>query len=152
MKFWNFTVTLTLNTTTHFFTENTPAYDNEPSFQFGCKRISSSVAMVETVIFDYMKSHCDLDLEDNKQILSHDSLVYDDASPIPSLVTKGSTVEKIIMVQMKIQWNVEHSLCPWPWTQHSNASFSQDNPAYDDVPSNQSLLQKDQYFRRYSRK
>ena len=44
------------------------------------------------------------------------------------------------MTQMKIQWNPEPS--PWPWPQHNNAIFSKDNPAYDDIPSNQSLVAK----------
>ena len=36
--------------------------------------------------------------------------------------------------------------------QQSNPIFSQDNPLYDDVPSNQVYLQKDQQFRRHIRK
>ena len=48
---------------------------------FGCKKISSSVDMVETVISAYMSPHCDLELEDSKPIFSHDTLAHDDASP-----------------------------------------------------------------------
>ena len=47
----------------------------------GCRKISSSVYMVETVIFDYMSPHCNLELEDRKLIFSHDTLALDDASP-----------------------------------------------------------------------
>ena len=35
---------------------------------FGCKKISSSVDMIETVISDYMNPHCNLELEDSKPI------------------------------------------------------------------------------------
>ena len=49
------------------FTQNTPAYDNVPS-KFGCKKISSSADMVQTVIFDQMSPHCDPELEDSKPI------------------------------------------------------------------------------------
>ena len=37
--------------------------------KFGCKKISSSVDMVETDIFDYIGPHCDLDQEDSKPII-----------------------------------------------------------------------------------
>ena len=43
--------------------------------------ISSSVDMVEIVIFDYMSPHCDPELEDSKPIFLRDTLVHDDASP-----------------------------------------------------------------------
>ena len=49
--------------------------------KFGCKKISSSVDMVETVLFDYMSPHCDLDPEDSKLIFSQDTLACDDVSP-----------------------------------------------------------------------
>ena len=47
--------------------------------KFGCTNISSSVDLVETVISYHMCPHCDLDLEDNKPIFLHDTLVHDDA-------------------------------------------------------------------------
>ena len=40
----------------------------------GCKRISSSSDMAETVIYDYMSPNCDPELEDNKPIFLHDNL------------------------------------------------------------------------------
>ena len=46
-----------------------------------CKKISSSVNMVETVISDYVGPHCDSELEDRKSVFLHDTLVKDDASP-----------------------------------------------------------------------
>ena len=51
---------------------------------------------------------------------------------------------------MNIHWNSEPFLLLWP--QQSNPIFSQDNPAYDDVPSNQVQLQKDPRFKRYIKK
>ena len=49
--------------------------------QFGCKKISSSVDIVEIVISDHMSPHCDLKLEDSKPIFFHDTLAVDDALP-----------------------------------------------------------------------
>ena len=49
--------------------------------KFGRKKISSSVDMVEKVVFDYMSPHCDPELEDSKPIFLHDTLAHDDASP-----------------------------------------------------------------------
>ena len=49
--------------------------------KFGCKKISSSADMVETVIFDQMSPHCDPELEDSKPIFLHDTLAHDVASP-----------------------------------------------------------------------
>ena len=34
--------------------------------KFDCKKISSSVDMVETVMLDYLSTHYDLDIEDSK--------------------------------------------------------------------------------------
>ena len=48
--------------------------------KFGCKKISSSVDMVETVILDHMSPHCDPELEDSKPIFLQGTLVHDDAS------------------------------------------------------------------------
>ena len=50
--------------------------------KLGCRKISSSADMVETVISDYMSPPCDLELEDRKQILDG-TLAHDDASPYP---------------------------------------------------------------------
>ena len=48
--------------------------------KLGCKKISSSVDMGETVIFDYMSTHCDLELDDSQPILQ-DTWAHNDASP-----------------------------------------------------------------------
>ena len=49
--------------------------------KFGCKKISSSADMVETVTFDQMSPHCDPELEDSKPIFLHDTLAHHVASP-----------------------------------------------------------------------
>ena len=49
--------------------------------KFGCKKISSSVDMVETVILDYISPHFDPELEDSNPIFLHDTLAPDVASP-----------------------------------------------------------------------
>ena len=48
--------------------------------KFGCKNISSSVYIIETVISDYMSPHCDLELEDSKPPPLRDTLAHDDTS------------------------------------------------------------------------
>ena len=43
--------------------------------EFGCKRLTGLELIkdiVETVIFDYISPHCDLDLEDRIPFVSHD--------------------------------------------------------------------------------
>ena len=49
--------------------------------KYGCKKISSSADMVETVVFDKMSPHCDPELEDSKPIFFHDTLAHDVTSP-----------------------------------------------------------------------
>ena len=103
--------------------------------KFGCKKISSSVAMVETVISDHMNPHCDPELEDSKQIFLHDTLTNDDASPNQVWF---QMIQHLRIIQMN--WNFEPFLWPWPWPQQSNPIYSQDNLAYDDVPIKLSLI------------
>ena len=69
MKFLTFTVTLTLKITTQFSYQTL-----QLMIKFGCKKISSSVDMVETAIYDYMSPHCDLDLENNKPIFLRNTM------------------------------------------------------------------------------
>ena len=85
--------------------------------------------MVETVVFDYLSPYCDFDLEDGKPVFLHDTLAHDHASPYKVWLQKVSIWED--MIQIKIHLNLLPLL--WPWAQHSNAIFSQDNPAYDDM-------------------
>ena len=49
--------------------------------KYGCKKLSSSVDMVETVLLDYMSPQYDFELEDSKPIFLHDTLAHNDASP-----------------------------------------------------------------------
>ena len=49
--------------------------------KFGCKRISSSVDMVETAISDQMSPYCDHELADSKPTFLLDTLAHDVASP-----------------------------------------------------------------------
>ena len=49
--------------------------------KFGCKKISSSADIVETVISDQMSPHCDPELEDSKPIFFRDNLAHNDATP-----------------------------------------------------------------------
>ena len=56
--------------------------------KFDCKKISSSVDMVETVIFDYTSPHCDLELEYHKPISLHGTVAHGDASPHQVLFQK----------------------------------------------------------------
>ena len=48
--------------------------------KFGCKKISSSADIVETVIFDQMSPSCDPELEDSKPVFLHDTLAHNAAS------------------------------------------------------------------------
>ena len=47
----------------------------------GCKKISSSVDMVTTVVFDHIIPHYGPGLEDSNPVFLHDNLAHDDASP-----------------------------------------------------------------------
>ena len=62
------------------FTQNTAAFDIVAS-KFGCKKISSSADMVETVISNQMSPNQGLEPQDRKQIFLHDNLTHDVASP-----------------------------------------------------------------------
>ena len=47
----------------------------------GCKKISSSEDVVETLILDYMSPHYGPELEDSKTIFLHETLAHDDPLP-----------------------------------------------------------------------
>ena len=61
---------------------------------FGCKTISKSVNMVETVIFGYIDPNCDLELEDSKSVFLHDTLAHDDASPYQVKLQKDQQLRR----------------------------------------------------------
>ena len=93
----------------------------------GCKKINNSADMVETVIFDHMSPKCDFDLEDSKPVFLNVTLAHDDASPYKVWLQK--------IQQLRRYRPVHGNFEPFLW--QSNPNFLQDNPAYDDVPSNQ---------------
>ena len=90
--------------------------------------------MVEAVISDYMNPHCDPEFEDSKPIFLHDTLAHDDASHYQTWSQKVQQLRRYRPDDHSLEfWTF---LWPWPWPQRSSPIFSQDNPAYDDVPSN----------------
>ena len=56
--------------------------------KFGCKKISSSADMVETVISDQISPQYDPELEDSKQIFLCDILAHDVASQYQAWLQK----------------------------------------------------------------
>ena len=58
--------------------------------KFGCKKISSSADMVETVISDHMSPCCDLDLENNSLNITQNTPAYDDV--LSNLMAERSAV------------------------------------------------------------
>ena len=71
----------------------------------GCKKISSSVDMVETVILNCMSPHCDPQLEDSKPIFLHDTSAPDVALPYKLWLQKVQQLRRYL--QMNIHWNSE---------------------------------------------
>ena len=63
--------------------------------KFGCKKISSSADMVETVTFDQMSPHCNPELEASKPIFLHDTLAHDVASPYHVWLQKIEQLRRI---------------------------------------------------------
>ena len=149
IKFWTFTVILTLKTKIWFLHKALQLMMMYHPIIFGYKKISTSADMVETVIFDQMSphSHSDPRLEDRKTIFLHDDV----ASPYQVWLNRRFRSGGDI-IQINIPWNSEPFLWPWAGPKQSNPIFSQNNPPYDDVPSNQLWLQKDQQFRKYIKK
>ena len=74
------TVTFTLKTTIQFLPKTLQLIMMHHNIKCGCKKISSSVNVVEKVIFDYVSPHCDLELEDSKPIFLQDTLAHGDPS------------------------------------------------------------------------
>ena len=89
----------------------------------GCKRISNSVDTVETVIFNCMSLHCDLNREYSNLIFSQDSLAHNDASPYHPWL---QNVQQFRRYHPNKHWIFDHFLWPWPWTQQSNL-FTRDS-------------------------
>ena len=72
-------------------------------------------------------------VKDSKLILLQDTLAHNDASPYKVRLQK--------VKQLRRYQPDEHSrefwAFLWPWPQQNNPIFSQDNPVYHAVPSNQ---------------
>ena len=137
IKFLTFNVILTLKTTIWFLNKTFQLMIMYHLIKFGCQKISSSADMAETVIFDCISPNCDPELEDSKPIFLHDTLAHAGACHSKFGYRRFNRWGDI--VQMNIHKNSEPFLCPWPWPQLRNQIFSQDNPAYDDVPSIQMI-------------
>ena len=95
------------------------------TIKFGGKRISSSVDIVETVIFDYMNPHCDL--QNSKPVFLHDTLAHDAASPYKVWVQK--------VQHLRRYRPDEHSLILHCDLDHKDSKpiFLEDNLAHDDA-------------------
>ena len=99
-KVWNLHYDLDLKTTIPLVHKTLQPMMMYHSIKLGFKKISSSIDMVDTVIFDYMNPHCGLDLEDSKPIFLHDTLAHDDASPYQFGSKRFSDSENIIWTNM----------------------------------------------------
>ena len=90
----------------------------------GCNRTISSVGVEKTEsYFDYMSLHC----EDSIQIF-HTTLQLKWCIIIPSLVTKGTVVQKLDRIIVDIQIPNVHSDL-----EHSNLIFSHNTLAHDNI-------------------
>ena len=102
-----------------------------------CKKISSSVNMVETVILDYMSHHYDPELEDSKPIscMTIDTMAHDDASSCQVWLKKVQQLRRYHQGEHSQEFEIFSVTLTSTTTEQFNVS--QDNPAYDDVLSNQ---------------
>ena len=136
MKFWTFTLSLTLTTAIQSLHKILQLMMMYHLIQFGCKRISSSVHMV--VIFYCMSPHCDLELGDCKSF--HMTLWPMTMHHLTRFCYKRFRTSEIIT------WTNIKTLnlcCDLDFDQNSQIS-SQTTLAYDHVPPNHVWLQKDQ--------
>ena len=60
----------------------------------GCKKISISANMVETITFDQMSPQCNPELEDSKPIFLHDTLAHDNAAPYQVWLQKAQQLRR----------------------------------------------------------
>ena len=98
----------------------------------GCRKISSSVYVVETLMLDYMSPHYDPKLADSKQIFLHGTLAHDDKSPYQVRLQKVDGI--LSRYTFTGIFNLFYDLD----LDYNRAVqfFLQDIPAYDDVQSN----------------
>ena len=104
----------------------------------GRKMTTCSVDMIETVTCDYVCPHCDHDLDDSKPSFLQETCPWWHITK-SHVVMKGSAFEEISSrwTFAEILNHFELFLWPWSWLQQSNPIFSQDSPAYNNVPSKQ---------------
>ena len=147
LKFWIFSVTLTVNVAIHFFSKDALAYDDVSSDQFWLpKKISCSeeIVVLERVLF-----------------WSDEPLLWpSDSKHFFSSMTLQLTMLHYQIWRQNVLWFRrypldKHSLRFWnrcnldlEW---STPIFSQETLAYDAVLPNQVWLQTSQQFARYSR-
>ena len=81
MKIWTFAVTLALNTTIQFLHDTFQNKMMYHSIKFGSKKSRPVEQIWKKQSYLIMSRHCDLDLEDSKPILTHDTLAHSDVSP-----------------------------------------------------------------------
>ena len=102
------------------FTQSTLAHDDVPFNKIGCKKISSSADMVETVIFDQMSPHCDPELEDSKPIFLHDTLAHDIASPNQVWFQKVQQLRRYRPDEHSLEFLTFPVTLTWTTTEQSN--------------------------------
>ena len=150
MSLWIFTVTLTFKKPSNFYNKN-PIQLIMMCYpiRWDCKKISRLVDWVETVIFDYMNSKCDLDLEDSKPIFLHDTLAHDDASPYQVWLQKVLAVDEIS--SRSTVTGILNLFCDLDFNQNRAQSnlFTKQSSLWWCVIK--LWLQKNQQFRRYIR-
>ena len=97
------------------YTRHSSLWSCSSQVHIGCKRISSSVHTVQSVIPDCMSPHCYLNRKDRKPIFSHNTLAHDDESHTTFSYKRFSTPEDIIRTNTELWTLMWH----WPWTQQS---------------------------------
>ena len=144
-------MTLTLNALIQFFSQDTLAYDDEPSDQAWLPENQQFRKYSRKSYFDQMSPHCDLYLEDSRNKPTKNSAWHSGSwccIIIANLVTKCSAILKISSGQTFTNILTLH--CDLG-LECSNPIFPQGTPAYDAVLSKQVWLQTNPQFRRHNR-
>ena len=128
IKFWTFTVILTLKTTIWFLYNALQLIILYHPIKSGYKNISVSADRVETVIFNQMSPPCDPELEDQQTNLLaelHDTLAHDVASPYQVWLQVIPQLRKYCPGEHSLKfWNFSVTLT-WTTTEQSNLSTRQ---------------------------
>ena len=102
--------------------------------KFGCKKISTLVAMTETVVFDYILAltvTLTLKIANQSFHMTLWSMMLHHQTKFG--YKRFSSWEDT--TQKNIHWHFESLLWPWPWTQQNILIFSKEYPAYAIKPS-----------------